>query len=448
MLVAADEVQQQVERAPRTPGAGCAGRPPGSVDSTPSGTRGRPGPRALAAASGRRRLRRRRRPASSDIMLRRGSRDRVAELHRRRTSSMVARGRLARAARCPRAGCPRPCRAARRTRGAGRGSRPCARGGDRPAGPCSRGSRCRRCGSPAAAQSCVSAVENALCRSNTGQTSGSPGSVRRTRAGSVTIGFSFCAHGLGRVLQEDGVAVRLRHLPPVGPGRARRRGQQRLRLREHGPVEVVEAPHHLARQLDVRGLVLAHRHRVRPVDHDVGALQQRVAEEAVGREVRLRAAAAGPCSWARAPARARGITIESSRCSSACSGHQALDEERRRARGRARRPASRRHLQHVLARSARGSRSRWSARASPRSRRSSRTRPAAGPSCRARRSGGRDGAAPVGRMPERMRGLLKFFLDQGASERDALPSEKSAMVATRSTRRNRAALVDSAALAF
>src|SRR6185312_6819712 len=31
-----------------------------------------------------------------------------------------------------------------------------------------------------------------LCTSPTGQTSGFPGSVRRTRAGSVTIVFSFC----------------------------------------------------------------------------------------------------------------------------------------------------------------------------------------------------------------------------------------------------------------
>ena len=74
----------------------------------------------------------------------------------------------------------------------------------------------RRCGSPAAAHSWVSSGEKALCRSNTGQMSGLPGSVRRLRAGSVTIGLIFCAHDLGRVLQEDGVAVGLRHLAAVG----------------------------------------------------------------------------------------------------------------------------------------------------------------------------------------------------------------------------------------
>ena len=50
-------------------------------------------------------------------------------------------------------------------------------------------------------------------------------------------------------------------------------------------VEVVEAARHLARQLDVRRLVLADRHVGGLVDQDVGRLQQRVAEEAVGREV-------------------------------------------------------------------------------------------------------------------------------------------------------------------
>jgi len=50
-------------------------------------------------------------------------------------------------------------------------------------------------------------------------------------------------------------------------------------------VEVVEAPRHLAGELDVRHLVLPHRHVARAVDQDVGRLQQRVAEEAVGREI-------------------------------------------------------------------------------------------------------------------------------------------------------------------
>ena len=44
---------------------------------------------------------------------------------------------------------------------------------------------------PCAAHSCVSRGEKALCRSKTGQISGLPGSMRRLRAGSVTIGRIF-----------------------------------------------------------------------------------------------------------------------------------------------------------------------------------------------------------------------------------------------------------------
>jgi len=50
---------------------------------------------------------------------------------------------------------------------------------------------------------------------------------------------------------------------------------------------MVEAARDLARELDMRHLILAHRHLVGTVDQDVGALQQRVAKEAVGRKVFL-----------------------------------------------------------------------------------------------------------------------------------------------------------------
>ena len=48
---------------------------------------------------------------------------------------------------------------------------------------------------------------------------------------------------------------------------------------------MIEAPRDLARDLQVRHLVLAHRHEGRAVEEDVRALQQRIAEEAVGGEV-------------------------------------------------------------------------------------------------------------------------------------------------------------------
>ena len=88
--------------------------------------------------------------------------------------------------------------------------------------------------------------------------------------------------GVGEV---DGVAVALAHLAVVDAGQAREPGEHRLRLDEHLAVEPVEAAHDLARQLQVRHLVIAHRHRVGVVDHDVRGLQQRVAEEAVGGEI-------------------------------------------------------------------------------------------------------------------------------------------------------------------
>ena len=45
---------------------------------------------------------------------------------------------------------------------------------------------------PSSTFTIVSRSLKILCRSPTGQTSGLPGSVRRTRAGSVTMVFSFC----------------------------------------------------------------------------------------------------------------------------------------------------------------------------------------------------------------------------------------------------------------
>ena len=61
--------------------------------------------------------------------------------------------------------------------------------------------------------------------------------------------------------------------------------QQRLRLDEHVAEEVVEAPHDLARQLEVRHLILADRHELRVVHRDVGRLQQRIAEEPDRRQI-------------------------------------------------------------------------------------------------------------------------------------------------------------------
>ncbi len=59
---------------------------------------------------------------------------------------------------------------------------------------------------------------------------------------------------------------------------------QRIEVRL-AAVQVVEAARHFTREFDVRALVFADRNERRLVDQDVGGLQQRVTEEAVGREV-------------------------------------------------------------------------------------------------------------------------------------------------------------------
>ncbi len=50
---------------------------------------------------------------------------------------------------------------------------------------------------------------------------------------------------------------------------------------------MIEAARDLARDLHVRDLILAHRHERGAVQQDVGALQQRVAQETVGGQILL-----------------------------------------------------------------------------------------------------------------------------------------------------------------
>jgi hypothetical protein len=97
-------------------------------------------------------------------------------------------------------------------------------------------------------------------------------------------------HGRSVIGQVDRVPVALAHLPvveawqPLEPAR-----QQVLRLHEHvAAKDVVEAPHHLPRELEVRDLVLADGHVPRVVHRDVRGLQERVAEEANRRQIAIR----------------------------------------------------------------------------------------------------------------------------------------------------------------
>src|SRR6202011_104034 len=66
--------------------------------------------------------------------------------------------------------------------------------------------------------------------------------------------------GTGR--QWNGIPVRLRHLAPVESRHFRSLREQRLRLRENISVEIVESANDLARQLEMRRLVLADRDKI------------------------------------------------------------------------------------------------------------------------------------------------------------------------------------------
>ena len=92
------------------------------------------------------------------------------------------------------------------------------------------------------------------------------------------------------VREQDGVAVALGHLAAVGAGQFGRGCEEDLGFGKNfgavgALVELVEAAGDLAGELDVGGLVLADRDGVGLVDEDVGGLEERVAEEAVGGEV-------------------------------------------------------------------------------------------------------------------------------------------------------------------
>ena len=114
---------------------------------------------------------------------------------------------------------------------------------------------------------------------------------RNIRTDSLRIGVHlhhFFPHRLRVVREIDRVGVALRHLSIVEAGKARDRRQQRLRLDEELPVEVVVATHDLATQLQVRNLILADRHVVRVVNDDVRCLEERISEEPERRQVLLR----------------------------------------------------------------------------------------------------------------------------------------------------------------
>ena len=95
-------------------------------------------------------------------------------------------------------------------------------------------------------------------------------------------------HGLGAVLEVDRVAARLAHLRvAIGAHETRHAAHERLRLREDRLELAVEAARRLARQFDVRQLVLAHRHEMRARQEDVRDLHHRVDVERHGHRLAL-----------------------------------------------------------------------------------------------------------------------------------------------------------------
>src|SRR2546429_7400759 len=139
---------------------------------------------------------------------------------------------------------------------------------------------------------------------------------------------------------------------PVGGGIASPEALHRaLRLRlevRFTPVEVVEAPRGFAAELHVRHLVLAHGHVGGAVHQDVGALQQRVTEEAVGPEILLLQLLLLilVTGYALAPAERRDHRQQQVQLR--VLGHVRLDEQRRDPGIEAGRQPVDEHLVHVL----------------------------------------------------------------------------------------------------
>jgi hypothetical protein len=140
------------------------------------------------------------------------------------------------------------------------------------------------------------AVEPGMREASVSSARARPGSSCRCLRDSRTGARDRPATGSALVEQRMRRSGSARRRPPAGSGCAARRRAARLLpsfLTAPSPcprnrlaaVQVIEAARDLARELDVRHLVLAHRHLVGAVDQDVGRLQQRIAEKAVGRQI-------------------------------------------------------------------------------------------------------------------------------------------------------------------
>ena len=113
-------------------------------------------------------------------------------------------------------------------------------------------------------------------------------------------------------------------------------------------VDVVEAARDLARDLDVRHLVLAHRDVLRAVQQDVGGLQQRIAEESVRGQIAVGKLRLLILVGRHALQPAERGDHRQQQMQLGMLGHARLDEQRRDARVQARRQPVDRHRPDVL----------------------------------------------------------------------------------------------------
>ena len=172
--------------------------------------------------------------------------------------------------------------------------------------------------------------------------------------------------GLGPLTQLDGVPVALRHLAPVDADHLGGLGEERLGLGEDLAVVEVELAGDLPGQLEVGDLVGAHRDHGGLVEDDVGGHEDRVAQEAVERQVAVGDLLAHLLVGRGALQPADGGDHAEEQEELGVLLHLALDEEDRPGRDRSRRPGSRRTSRTRPASACRSRGSSWSARASRR----------------------------------------------------------------------------------
>src|SRR5579884_329331 len=104
-------------------------------------------------------------------------------------------------------------------------------------------------------------------------------------------GLDLLSHDRLGVRKQDGVSVALGHLASVGARELWGWRQKYLRLRQNlcacilRFIKLVEPARHLAREFDVCHLVLAYGNVIRLIYQNVCRLQQRIAEEPIGRKV-------------------------------------------------------------------------------------------------------------------------------------------------------------------